>query len=103
MDLLALKHKYNMLRHMRTSIDVPDGLLRAAKAAAARRGITVRSLMIQGLELALERHREGAKRTYRLPDCTVDGEGLQDGVADLHWDTLRDLVHDEATRLPRSS
>ncbi|HMO50156.1 MAG TPA: hypothetical protein PKE26_05485 [Kiritimatiellia bacterium] len=39
---------------MRTTIDMPDQLVRRAKSVMAKRGITFRSLVIDALEQALE-------------------------------------------------
>ncbi len=39
---------------MKTTIEIPDGLLRRAKVAAAHRGVTLRELTIRGLEAVLE-------------------------------------------------
>ncbi len=42
-----------MLRHMRTTINLPDGLGEEAKRQAARRGCTFTALVVEGLHLAL--------------------------------------------------
>lgn len=88
----------DMLMHMRTTIDLPDALLDQARAVAGASGGTVRELVIEGLGEVLARRSACAAPAFRLPDCAVAGQGLQPGIADLRWDTLRDLVHDEGGR-----
>lgn len=43
----------NMLRHMRTTINLPDSLAQAAKARAAAEGRTFTSLVEEGLRVVL--------------------------------------------------
>lgn len=76
---------------MKTTIEIADPLLRAARQAARRDGTTVRALVEQGLRLALEQRRHTAE--FRLRDASVDGEGLQPGAEGLSWDALRALAY----------
>jgi plasmid stability protein len=55
-----------MLRHMRTSMNLPDSLLHAARERAAAEGRTVTSLMEEALRRLLEEHRAPASPP-RLP------------------------------------
>lgn len=50
------------LRHMRTTVRLPEGLLRQVKAEAARRGETVTALIERGLRLVLSGSGRGPKR-----------------------------------------
>ena len=52
-----------MLRHMRTTVRLEDGLLKQAKREAERRGTTLTALIEQGLRLALRRPQ--ARRSTR--------------------------------------
>ena len=54
---------------MRTTIDLPDDLLKKAKIAATERGTTVRKLVIQGLQqtLAAIPARPDASQLPQLP------------------------------------
>ncbi len=60
---------------MKTAVELSDDVAEAARAFAARRGITLRSLIERGLRLAIRagRDREG----FRLRDASVGGRGLQ--------------------------
>jgi uncharacterized protein (DUF2267 family) len=62
---------------MKTTIDLPDALARDAKDAAARLGVTLRELVVDGLRNELERRgRPVADFTF----TTVDGRGLDPAV-----------------------
>jgi hypothetical protein len=76
---------------MKTTIEISDPLLRAARQTAKREGTTVRALVEQGLRLVIEER----KRTpaFRLRDASVGGEGLQPGVEGLSWEALRALAY----------
>lgn len=76
---------------MKTTIEIADPLLRAARQVARREGTTVRALVEQGLRLALE--QRGQMPEFRIRDASVDGRGLQAGAEDLSWDELRALTY----------
>jgi len=50
---------------MRTSIDIPDELFRRTKAAAAIRGTTMKTMIIQALERDLDGSRKQGKKPPR--------------------------------------
>ena len=65
--------------HMKTTIDIADSLLVEAKAEAARRGVTLRALVEDGLERVL---RDPPAEAFVLRDCSVGG-GWSDS-----WDAM---------------
>jgi hypothetical protein len=68
-----------MLCCMRTTVRLDDGLLRDAKALAARQGRTLTSLIEDGLREQLARATTGSDRKkVKLP--TFKGGGLRPGV-----------------------
>ncbi|MDX2185173.1 MAG: type II toxin-antitoxin system VapB family antitoxin [Gemmatimonadaceae bacterium] len=69
---------------MKTTIDIADALLDQAKAIAAREGVTVRSLVEEGLREVLARRRAKQKR-FQLRDASFSGQGLQPGVDLSDW------------------
>ncbi|MHB1193588.1 MAG: DUF2191 domain-containing protein [Longimicrobiales bacterium] len=78
--------------HMKTTVEIPDALLEAAKTEAARRGTTLRSLLEEGLRHVLE---DGpAPRRFRLPDASVTGRGLDPDVREGSWDGVRALIYE---------
>ncbi|MBM4384664.1 MAG: DUF2191 domain-containing protein [Deltaproteobacteria bacterium] len=70
----------DMVAHMKTTIELPKGLLREAKALAARESTTLRALIEEGLRLLLKQRKEKTPE-FKLRDCRFGGEGLQPG-----WD-----------------
>lgn len=84
---------------MKTTIEISDPLLKAARQAARRDGTTVRALVEHGLRLVLEERRKAP--TFRLRDATVGGKGLQPGAEGLSWEQLRDLAYGDREGAPR--
>ena len=67
-----LRDPYNhIFSHMKTTIDLPDRLLRAAKTMAARRGTTLKALMTHALERELHDAARPAQAGFE-----VDDEGM---------------------------
>jgi hypothetical protein len=78
---------------MKTTIDITDALLEAAKAAAARENRTLRDLVEQGLRAVLaSRKAKGAP--FKLRDASVGGQGLQPGVDLGRWEPIRDQIYE---------
>ena len=81
-----------MLKHMRTTINLPEGLGEEAKRYAAQRGCTFTALVVEGLQLVLHRSEErgsrrelpsygGGRLLVDLTDKEAVGEALDaDGV-----------------------
>ncbi len=59
---------------MKTTLDLADNILARAKAYARREGLTLRSLVEEGLELVLKK-RENTEG-YRYKPVTFKGKGL---------------------------
>jgi hypothetical protein len=72
---------------MRTTVRLEEGLLERAREEAERRGVTLTSLIEQGLQLALRRPLKLAEHpALRLPECRAGGGvlagiDLNDGAA----------------------
>lgn len=80
-----------MVAHMKTTIEISDALLNEAKRLAAREGITVRTLVEQGLRHAIRERRSSAP--FRLRKATFRGEGLNPELLDQGWDRIRELAY----------
>jgi len=77
---------------MRTTVRLDEGLLREAKAEAARRGETVTALIEKGLRLVVAGSRRPARRTrVRLPVSSATG-GTRPGIDLNDSDALFDLL-----------
>lgn len=81
-----------MVTHMKTTIDIADPLLEAAKAAAARDGVTLRTLVEQGLRQVLD-SRAPAKPAFRLRKASFKGQGLQPAAEAAGWEALREMSY----------
>lgn len=82
-----------IVTHMKTTIDLPDGLFRRVKDLAQSEGVSMRELMIDGLMSEVERRSTSQPR----PDFvfrTFGGSGLS---PDVDPATLTELAYD----LPR--
>jgi hypothetical protein len=77
--------------HVKTTVELPDELLRAAQRTARREGTTVKSLLEEGLRLALARHLETAVSGLR--DASVDGNGLRSEFRDASWAEIRNAAY----------
>lgn len=71
---------------MKTTIDLAADLAVRAKALAAKRGVTFRAVVEQGLRMALEEDRR--TKRYRLPDRSVQGLGLQREFTAKPWSDI---------------
>ena len=81
-----------MVTHMKTTLDIADALLEDAKRVAAREGITLRSLVEEGLRKSIaERQR---RPRFKLKDMSVDGTGTQPGVDLTNWEQMRSLAYE---------
>jgi hypothetical protein len=82
--------------HMKTTIDIADPLLEAAKKAAVREGTTLRALVELGLRQVLESRQRGG--AFRLRKASFRGKGLQPAAKDLSWDQVRELAYGDRGR-----
>jgi hypothetical protein len=77
---------------MKTTVEISDALLRAAKKIAAEEETTVRALIEEGLRGALEQ-RAAASR-FRLRDASFGEGGLLPDVREGSWERIRDLIYE---------
>ena len=78
--------------HMKTTIEISDGLLKQAKAVAQRDGTTVRALVEAGLRAVLKDQRE--RQPFRLREASFTGKGIQPGFEEGRWDAIRDALYE---------
>ena len=81
-----------MVTHMKTTVEIPDALLDAARDMAKKEKTTLRSLIEEGLRLALARRR-GANE-FHVRDAAVDGTGLHPGLGEGDWGDLRNRIYE---------
>lgn len=76
---------------MKTTVDLPDDLLREAQQVARAEGTTLRSVVEEGLRAVIARHRSA--RRFELRDASVPGRGLQPELAGADWAAIRDASY----------
>lgn len=76
---------------MKTTVELPDGLLTEARRVARREGTTLKALLEQGLRRTLA--ERAARPRFTLRDGSVEGRGLHPDADGADWQTLRDLSY----------
>jgi hypothetical protein len=80
-----------MVTHMKTTVEIADDLMHQAKQVAGAERTTLRALIEEGLRWALSQRRQ--RKRFKLRRASVRGRGLQPGVAEGDWSTLRDQIY----------
>ena len=75
---------------MRTTVELPDALLRSAKRYAAAHEITLREVIEIGLRLVLA-FEPAPSKPFRLKRCTFEGNGL---AQEESWVDLRARIYE---------
>ena len=78
---------------MKTTIELTDDLAVKAKRYAARHGLTLRTLIEEGLRLRLR--AESGRAGFELRDASVEGSGLQPEFRDQDWSKLREAAYED--------
>lgn len=78
---------------MKTTVDLPDALLREAKRVALREKTTVRALIERGLRNVINGRQPAAR--FSLREAAFHGDGLVAGRSLRDWETIRDLSYSE--------
>jgi hypothetical protein len=77
---------------MKTTIDISDALLEAARKVAARDGTTLRELIEAGLRQTLKDRKR--PRQFQLRKASFKGNGLQAPLQGASWDRLREMSYE---------
>lgn len=78
---------------MKTTIEISDSLLRAARKMAAREGVTLRTLVERGLHRVVADTKQ--TKPFKLRRASFKGDGLQPDMRDASWEKVRDLVYQD--------
>lgn len=76
---------------MKTTLDIADNILRRAKKVAHDEDLTLRSLVEEGLELALAKRSQNKR--YRCKPVTVRGQGLSPEFQEGGWGAINDAIY----------
>jgi hypothetical protein len=79
-----------MVAHMKATVDIADAVLQEAKLIAAREGITLRSLVEEGLRHVID--ERSASSAFVLCDASFAGDGGVPGVDPDDWMSIKHIV-----------
>ncbi len=79
--------------HMKTTIELPDELIKQARRVAQKEGASLRSLVEEGLQRSLEARRQ--PRPSELDFPSYGGSGLTDELQGAPWSRIRDEIYRE--------
>lgn len=81
-----------MVTHMKTTIELPDGLFQEAKRHAETHKTTLKSLVESGLRRVLAEQQE--QSPFKLRDGSVAGNGLTPEFQGATWERIRDSIYE---------
>lgn len=77
---------------MKTTVEIPDPVLDAARELARHQGTTVKALIERGLRHEIAVGQEQVP--FKLRNASFAGKGLRQDQSDVSWERLRDLAYD---------
>jgi len=76
---------------MKTTVEISDALLEAARKVAAKHKTTVRALIEEGLRRVVE--ARNARGRFKLPDKSWGSGGLRAEFRNAPWEDVRDASY----------
>lgn len=86
---------HGMVDSMKTTVNLPDELLREVQELARRERTTLKDLIETGLRTVVAQ-RTGESQ-FALADASVEGNGLQQEFRGARWDQIRDAIYQQPT------
>ncbi|MFH1177925.1 MAG: type II toxin-antitoxin system VapB family antitoxin [Acidobacteriota bacterium] len=77
---------------MKTTVEIPDPLLAAARGLADEAGVTLRALIEEGLRRLID--ERGRLAEFHLRRASFGGQGLQPDAAEWGWEKIRALAYE---------
>ncbi|HET9875645.1 MAG TPA: type II toxin-antitoxin system VapB family antitoxin [Mycobacterium sp.] len=77
---------------MKTTVNLPDELVREAQQLAHRERTTMRELIETGLRAVLK--QRAGDSPFVLADESVDGQGLQPAFRGASWEKIRNTIYE---------
>jgi hypothetical protein len=78
---------------LKTTIELPEELVKQARRVARQEGASLRALVEEGLQRSLEARRQAARRELDFP--TYGGSGLTTEFEGAPWSRIRDETYRE--------
>jgi predicted transcriptional regulator len=76
---------------MKTTVELPDELVREAQELARAEGTTMKSVLEEGLRAVIAQRRRA--QGFTLRDASVAGRGLRPDLAEAGWARIRELSY----------
>lgn len=77
---------------MKTTIEIPDSILKEARKLASREGTTVKALVVESLQKVIAERKRPT--VFKLRKASFKGKGLQSHLKDATWERIRDLAYE---------
>jgi len=77
---------------MKTTLEIPDSLLKEVRSLAARERTTMRVLVEEGLRRVTRERRRAT--LFKLRKVAFRGKGLQPRMAGASWQQIRDAAYE---------
>ena len=77
---------------MKTTVEISDALLAAARKLAVKNGTTVRALIEEGLRRVVQARQAGGR--FKLPDRSWGSGGLRPDLHGASWAQIRDASYE---------
>jgi predicted DNA-binding ribbon-helix-helix protein len=81
-----------MASHMKTTVHIPDALLKEAQAIAAKENTTLKALVAEGLNEVIQQRK--SRKPFKLKDASVRGKGISPELETASWETMRSLIYE---------
>jgi len=79
--------------HMKTTVEIPDELMRRLRRKAADEDTTLRELLCAAIRQFLSPTARTKKR-YKMKDGSFKGTGTVPGVDLSNWAQIRDIIYE---------
>jgi hypothetical protein len=79
---------------MKTTVELSDALLQAAKDAASGQGTTLRNVFESALRAYLEQAAKQPRQAFVLRRRSFGGKGLRAEAAEAGWERIRELSYE---------
>lgn len=83
--------RFDMVTHMKTTIEIAPAILEHGKRLARERGMTLRALVEEGLQKAIEERER--KPAFKLKRIAFTGGGFREGFEEASWGRIRDAIY----------
>ena len=83
----------DIVSNMKTTIDIADTLLKEARKVAAKKQLTLRALVEEGLRDVIAKQDSEGK--FKLRKASFKGKGLRDEFRGESWNKIREAAYED--------